>query len=157
MASMMLSLNWLFFELWDILRLCSCRVWDMPSWIYSILSIIINWMVQGSSDLRPPTLRVHCGDCGATLPRCRWHRQPGHPTGAVLGCRGGEAGSPVGFPTEAGSLGSPTTSMPAISIARRPAILHRWGRGWGYGWIFLWCSTSDFSFVAYLVPHFYTL
>ena len=51
--------------------------------------------------------------------------------GAVLGFRGGEAA--VGFPTEAGSLGSPTTSMPAISIARRPAILHRWG----YGWIFL--------------------
>ena len=102
-------------------------------------------MVQGSSNLRPPTLRVHCGDCGATLPRCRWHRQPGHPTRwPVARCRA-EAGLPWGSPTEAGSLGSPTTSMPAISIARRPTILHRWG----YGWICLdfsiWCSTSDFS------------
>lgn len=100
------------------MRLCSCRVRDIPSWIYSILSYLVYHYQPdgGSSDLRPPTLRVHCGDCGATLPRCRWHRQPGHPTGAVagavgkLGCRG------VPIPLRLGPLA-------ALQLPRRQFLL----------------------------------
>ena len=54
----------------------------------------------------------------------------------------------------AGCHGSPTTSTPAISIASRPAILHRWGYvgdmvGWSHN-----VPQVTFSF---LVSHFYDL
>lgn len=127
---------------------CSCRVRDIPSMhingsIASCPSLSTAWCREVPISGRPlfestaEIVAQHYRGAGGIDSRGTQRWWPW--------CRG-EAGLPRRvLPPEAGSLGSPTTSMPAISIARRPTILHRWG----YGWICLdfsiWCSTSDFS------------